>query len=89
MKRLFITSILLLSLCSCLEEGTPVDATGQKGDFRPEFLFEVDGIRVYRFYDGRSVYFTSTTSRVEWKRTTSNGKRTVPHHEQTVCQENR
>lgn len=87
MKRLFIASFLFLSLCSCLGEGMPVDATEQKGNFRPEFLFEVDGVRVFRFYDsGRHVYFTNTTGRVEWERTSSNGKRRVIYHEATVCQ---
>lgn len=50
MKRLFIISILLLFLCNCSKEERQVDATRQKGDFRPEFLFEVDRIRIYRFW---------------------------------------
>lgn len=85
-KSFVCIAIIAILASSCQKEGTPVQPTGQKGDFKPEFLFEIDGVRVYRFYDGRTIYFTSATGRVEWERTESNGKTTIIHHEQTVCQ---
>lgn len=86
-KAFICVAIIAILASSCQKLGTPVQPIGQKGDFKPEFLFEVDGIRVYRFYDGRTIYFTSATGQVEWTITESNGKiKTITHHEQTVCQ---
>lgn len=88
MKRIICIAFVLLALCGCAEEGVKVEATeyGVAERFQTEFLFEVDGIRVYRFRDyGKVVYFTSATGRVEHQRVTRNGKTVITHHEETLC----
>lgn len=59
MKKLFLVFATLLCV-SCKKEGTYVPSENAKADFHIEFLFECDGIKMYRFYDGdRPRYFTT------------------------------
>lgn len=59
MKR-FTLVFLALLFVSCKKEGTSVPSENAKEDFRIEFLFECDGIKMYRFYDcGEVRYFTT------------------------------
>lgn len=62
-KLLFI--ILLIS--SCVGDGLKTEQT-ENPSYAVSFLFEKDGCRVYRFYDGGSYrYFTTAKgSSVEW-----------------------
>jgi hypothetical protein len=57
MKNLFIfASVLLLS--SCYKD--PISSETKRNEIQVEFLFEHDGIKMYRFNDGgRYHYFTS------------------------------
>ena len=57
------TAALLASGCA----GEP-QSTTKAGDFRLEFLFEHEGVRVFRFQDaGRYIYYTDARGAVEWK----------------------
>jgi len=57
MKRIILLLALAITLSSCVKNSL---LTKSKGEFKIEFLFEQDGIKVYRFYDdGRLHYFTS------------------------------
>ena len=57
MKKLVILGIAATLLSSCYKESI---STEKVGDFQVEFLFEKDGIKVYRFSDGgRAHYFTN------------------------------
>lgn len=39
-----------------------MQANGAKKDFDVQFLFETDGVKVYRFFDsGDYIYFTNTS----------------------------
>lgn len=59
MKR-FILVFLVLLFVSCSKEGTYVPSENAKDDFYIEYLFECDGVKMYRFYDGgRFRYFTT------------------------------
>jgi hypothetical protein len=59
MKPLLILLILFL-LSGCVKEGTDVKVSGAKDDFEVKLLFEQDGLKVYRFWDGGYYhYFTS------------------------------
>lgn len=59
MKKLLLVFATLLCV-SCAKEGTRVPTENAKEDFRVEFLFECDGVKVYRFYDyGDIRYFTT------------------------------
>ena len=55
MKKLIILAITATLLTSCYSISTE-----KVGDFQVEFLFEKDGIKMYRFRDGgRTHYFTN------------------------------
>jgi hypothetical protein len=78
MKKLLIlaTAILAITLTSCSGDAISSET---KGDFKVEFLFEKDGIKVYRFRDGsRSHYFTN---KGETTTTQNSGKST---YEETI-----
>lgn len=92
MKKIIIAAFAILFLTSCKNSGTPVKTTDTQNRFGVVRLFEVDGISVYRFKDnGRSVYFTNGTGKVQSTRTISyynpSLKTTVPHKEvtETMC----
>lgn len=58
MKKIFLIAIATLTLSSCYKDAQEMTTVGN--GFEVEFLFEQDGIRVYRFRDGgRAHYFTS------------------------------
>ena len=59
MKKLLL--VLIIGLTGCLGEPQSTENTGKNGEFHIEYLFEKDGIKMYRFYDGgRFHYFTTT-----------------------------
>ena len=66
MKKVLIGLTLSLFLTSCFGEPTEVVETNNN-DFDVELLFEIDGCRVYRFWDRGYKYFTTCNGSVEWK----------------------
>lgn len=54
-KLLFIITIVVLTGCMKDEQTSETVGNG----FQVEFLFEKDGVKVYRFFDGRYHYFTT------------------------------
>lgn len=85
---------MVIALCACgsQEDRTETGAniSTSKRQYNVTYLFEVDGIKVYRFRDGSNeVYFTDTSGNVE-----SNYTKTTPrymgitathHRTQTIC----
>ena len=62
MKKIIVLLVAIIFLCvSCNEnKGINVPKSDSINDIKVEKLFVVDGITVYRFYDGgRVVYFTN------------------------------
>jgi hypothetical protein len=56
MKKILLL-LIIVSILSC--KGKAIEQTSN-GDFEVEYLFEKDGVKVYRFWDGGSVhYFTN------------------------------
>lgn len=56
MKKIVFLIAIGFLLTSCYKDAISTDT---KGDFKVEFLFEKDGIKMYRFRDGgRYHYFT-------------------------------
>ena len=86
MKR-FILLFLTLLFVSCKKEGTPVPSENAKEDFRIEFLFECDGIKMYRFYDcGEVRYFTTGNGKMTYSiNMRRSGKRLI-EYDGTVIQ---
>jgi hypothetical protein len=77
MKRLVAFAILGTSLLSsCYHD--PQSSTTVGNDIKIEFLFEHDGIRMYRFNDGHFHYFTSQGTTLTSQ---SAGK---SHYEETI-----
>ena len=86
MKKLMIACLLLV-LTSCAEPGKKVSVSDSVSDFDVEKLFDVDGISVYRFYDGtKPVYFTNRRGEVYTEKTYTNGKSTIKERTQTLCE---
>lgn len=64
MKKLLLVFLTLLFV-SCAKKGTYVPSENAKADFNIEFLFECDGVKIYRFYDkGRARYFATGNGRM-------------------------
>lgn len=64
MKKIIFLFAFIFSmfLSSCEKTGSPVQTDGAKHDFDVQFLFEVEGVKVYRFFDaGDYIYFTNTS----------------------------
>jgi hypothetical protein len=58
MKKTILALVIIIGLSSCYKEPQSAEQIGN--GFKVEFLFEKDGIKVYRFYDGGEYhYFTS------------------------------
>lgn len=63
MNKAIILSCLLFCACDKAIEPTKMCETDNPDYHRVALLFEVDGIKVYRFYDwGRARYFASNGS---------------------------
>jgi hypothetical protein len=85
MKKIILI-IAIICLYGCEEKTTPQQITIEHSneDFNVELLFEVDSIKVYRFYDGgRPVYFSKSQGRFDYTYTRRAGKVTT-HHTQTT-----
>lgn len=71
---------------SCRKEGTYVPSENAKEDFRIEFLFECDGIKMYLFYDcGEVRYFTTGNGRMtDSVHTKKSGKSSVTRDDTVI-----
>lgn len=58
MKILVVALVLLFA--GCHKEGTGIPVQGAKDEFEVELLFEVDGVKVYRFTDGGNTHYFTT-----------------------------
>jgi len=69
MRKLFILLICVVGFMSCQKDAQQSFVSKSNPNFKPELLFEIDGYKVYRFRDDRTVYFVipegSTHSRVD------------------------
>lgn len=58
MKRVLLAGIIMMCISSC--KNKPQSTTTEGFGIQVEYLFEKDGIKVYRFHDeGHAHYFTS------------------------------
>jgi hypothetical protein len=80
--KINILLLLATALFSCQKSA---QSSQSKGDFRVELLFEVDGCKLYRFYDGRTVYFSDCRGQVSEVHTTRGAKnQSATHYSETV-----
>lgn len=78
MKKLILLAALVVA-CGCHKKGeyTPMQVAAD--NYEVGKLFTVDGCTVYRFYDGRFVYFTSCNGNTHWQ--DSCGKNCTESHD--------
>nr|DAT31625.1 MAG TPA: protein of unknown function (DUF4884) [Caudoviricetes sp.] len=67
-KFIFLLAFVFsLVLTGCKKAGTQVQTDGEKHDFDVQFLFETDGVKVYRFFDlGEYIYFTNANGKTSY-----------------------
>ncbi|MCW8311454.1 DUF4884 domain-containing protein [Sphingobacterium sp. InxBP1] len=83
---LAIAIVALLSLVfSCGKDAIKSEQTNNR-DIELELLFEKDGCKVYRFYDGMYyVYWSNCSGRTEYNYRVKSGNTTVTRKQQTIC----
>lgn len=91
MKKLILLSVLAFAVSSCgyeirkkpespkpkltKEQIRKQEYEQRLKDYRVQFLFECNGVKVYRFHDGgEDVYFTDATGMAYYQYTTRTGK---------------
>ena len=89
-KSLFLCLAILFFGCSYQVKDT--DSNEQRLEtFKPQKIFDYDGVSVYRFFDGSNViYYTNANGKTEWQTTRQNGKTriTETHHVNCLKQTN-
>lgn len=56
----YLTLIAALLFVSCVNEPMSVEHTGKNDEIKVEYLFEKDGIKVYRFEDANHYHYFTT-----------------------------
>lgn len=86
MRKLILLSVLAFIIASCVnnhehpkrkltkEQIRKQEYEQRLKDYDVKFLFECDGVKVYRFRDGDDVYFTNANGMTHYQYTTRNGK---------------
>jgi hypothetical protein len=78
MKKLILLLTVILFFTSCRKDGIESQSTNND-EFQVTYLFEKDGIKVYRFYDGMEHhYFTSKGETITTQGSSKN------HHEENI-----
>lgn len=88
MKKITILLLSLLLISGCEDGGEPRPVhTAHKGEnYDVRLLFEVDGVKVYRFTaESRYIYFTNTNGITRTERTVRTGKVTRTVQDVTYC----
>ena len=75
MKKVAILSLFIL--VGCVKKAEKIEV---RGNYNVELLFENDGCKVYRFYDGRYIYYTDCSGKTSYKSGNKNGTTIVENH---------
>ncbi len=78
MKRLTLIGIILIGMFGCINEPQSTETVGKDGTVRIDFLFEKDGIKVYRFIDGGRFHYFTTNGETTTEQTS--GETTYDEH---------
>lgn len=83
---LLLLPLLLISGCEDSGEPRPVHAANKGKSYDVRLLFEVDGVKVYRYQDGdHYIYFTNANGITRTERTVRTGKVTRTVQDVTYC----
>jgi hypothetical protein len=75
MKKIIGLILISITLVSCMKDGIEKSKTNND-EYDVTYIFEKDGIKVYRFYDGMSFhYFTSRGETITTQTSGSNKHR--------------
>ena len=90
MKIIYLSIVVsLFFLISCEGGGQKVNNVkypNQTDNYDVRFLFEVDGVRVYKFYNrGNEVYFTNTNGKTVYTESHTNGKIYTSETIECIC----
>lgn len=82
MKKILFTIFTVITLSSCVKDAQHTEP--KSNGFEVEFLFEHNGVKMYRFYDGGHYhYFTSKGQTISTK-TVHLGKAGNNSHEENI-----
>lgn len=76
MKKLAIAFIAVIALSACQKQAEDESTVGT-GGIKVEKLFTHDRCTVYRFYDGRTVYYTDCRGAASWSESYPCGKAAI------------
>lgn len=80
-KMILALCIIASGIAACKNKEQEIQSTSNNA-MKVELLFEHDGVKVYRFYDGRTIYYTDARGKTSWSETKSNGKNSrIEYHE--------
>ena len=100
-KKLILLSVLAFVVSSCgyeirkkpeppkpkltKEQIRKLEYEQRLKDYNVQFLFECNGVKVYRFRDGEDVYFTDANGMTKYQYTTRSGRfRHTTHRVQSI-----
>ena len=99
-KKLILLSVLAFVACSCgyeirkkpeppkpkltKEQIRKQEYEQRLKDYDVQFLFECDGVKVYRFRNGEDVYFTNANGMTYYKYTKTMGKTSQTYRVQSI-----
>lgn len=87
MNKIISTSLLCVALLAtgCSKDGHQVAVRNALDDFEVKELFEVNGVKVYRFVDGGRYHYVGASSKaISVTSYVQSGKTTRPEETETV-----
>jgi hypothetical protein len=80
MKKIIGLLLISISLVSCVGDGIEKSKTNND-DYEVTYLFEKDGVKMYRFYDGMHYHYFTSRGETITTQTSGSGKNTNYHEE--------
>ena len=82
---IYITFIVLGAMLfgACRNEPMSKERLGKDDGFEVEYLFEKDGVKVYRFYDGMHFHYFTSRGETITTQTSGSGKNKT-HYEENI-----
>lgn len=86
MKKILAIWIAFITLGAilfgaCTNEPMSKERVGKDDGFEVEYLFEKDGVKMYRFYDGMHFHYFTSRGETITTQQNSSGKTTTYHEE--------
>ena len=86
MKKILAIWIVFITLGAivfgaCTNEPMSKERVGKDDGFEVEYLFEKDGVKMYRFYDGMHFHYFTSRGETITTQQNSSGKTTTYHEE--------